>query len=396
MRYLKNILTLVFLLTSIVAFSQSAEEKLKKSKADTEKEIEKLTKQITAKTKAKQSESAQAALLHSRIEQRKKLINDTDIQISITESEIEKKNKKINEIKYQINRLKEAYAELVVNIYTNRKKATWLMYVFASEDFSQAYRRLKYLQSYADVVVIQAKKIEQTNQQLAKEIALLSDKMQELNNYKLERKQEIERLAQDEAEAKKLLSKLKNEETKLKQQLQKKNTELANLNKKIEELLKKEIAKDKSTGFSKLPVNVKLSADFAANRGRLPWPVSQGKITGSFGTRYHPVYKNIEIESRGIDISTVVGEKVLATFDGVVAGVLPIAGMNLCVMLRHGEYLTIYCKLGSVDVKNGETVKAGTVLGRVAARNDEDGPQLHFELCKGFTLLNPQLWLAKK
>ncbi|MDR2651016.1 MAG: peptidoglycan DD-metalloendopeptidase family protein [Prevotellaceae bacterium] len=393
---MKNILTLVFLLTSIVAFSQSAEEKLKKSKADTEKEIEKLTKQITAKTKAKQSESAQAALLHSRIEQRKKLINDTDIQISITESEIEKKNKKINEIKYQINRLKEAYAELVVNIYTNRKKATWLMYVFASEDFSQAYRRLKYLQSYADVVVIQAKKIEQTNQQLAKEIALLSDKMQELNNYKLERKQEIERLAQDEAEAKKLLSKLKNEETKLKQQLQKKNTELANLNKKIEELLKKEIAKDKSTGFSKLPVNVKLSADFAANRGRLPWPVSQGKITGSFGTRYHPVYKNIEIESRGIDISTVVGEKVLATFDGVVAGVLPIAGMNLCVMLRHGEYLTIYCKLGSVDVKNGETVKAGTVLGRVAARNDEDGPQLHFELCKGFTLLNPQLWLAKK
>ncbi|MDR1554248.1 MAG: peptidoglycan DD-metalloendopeptidase family protein [Prevotellaceae bacterium] len=393
---MKHILTIAFLFASVVLFSQSAEEKLKKSKADTEKEIEKLTKQLSAKTKAKQSESTQAALLHSRIEQRKKLINDTDIQIAITESEIEKKNKKINDIKFQINRLKEAYSELVVNIYTNRKKATWLMYVFASEDFSQAYRRLKYLQSYADVVVIQARKIEQTNQQLAKEIALLSDKMQELNNYKSERKQEIERLAQDEAAAKRILNKLKNEEAKLKKQLQRKNTELANLNKKIEELLKKEIAKDKSTGFSKLPVNVKLSADFVANRGRLPWPVSQGKITGSFGTRFHPVYKNIKIESKGIDISTVVGENVLATFDGVVVGVLPVAGMNMCVIVRHGEYLTIYCKLGSVNVKNGAAVKTGTVLGRVAARNDEDGPQLHFELCKEYTFLNPQLWLAKK
>ncbi|MDR0755074.1 MAG: peptidoglycan DD-metalloendopeptidase family protein [Prevotellaceae bacterium] len=392
-RFLKNILPLVFLFTSIASFAQSTEAKLKKSKETAEKEIAKLNKQITENTKAKRSKTSYVALLNSRIAQRKKLIRDTDIQISITESEIAKKNKNIDEIRQQINRLKESYSELVVNIYTNRKKATWLMYVFASEDFSQAYRRLKYLQSYADVVFVQAKKIEQTNQQLAKELALLSDKKQELDNYKSERKQEIESLANDEEDAKKVLKGLKNEEAKLKKQLQRRQNDLAALNKKLEELVKKELAKDKSTGFSKSPENVKLSANFAANRGRLPWPVKQGKVVSFFGS--HSVSDHVQLDNRTIDISTAESENVLAVFDGVVTNVFPAIGMNLGVLLKHGEYFTLYCRLGRVNVKAGDVVKTGTVLGKVATRNDDDGSQLNFGLWKQSNPLNPLLWLLK-
>jgi septal ring factor EnvC (AmiA/AmiB activator) len=392
-RFFKNSLAIIFLFTAIALFSQSAEEKLKKSKENTEKEIAKLNKQITENTKVKQSKADYASLLNSRIGQRKKLINDTDVQISIAENEIEKKNKQIYEIKQRINRLKESYSELVVNVYTNRKKATWLMYVFASEDFSQAYRRLKYLQSYADVIFVQAKKIEQTNQHLAKEIALLSDTKQELDNYKSERKQEVANLAKDEADVKEILKGLKNEEVKLKKQLQRKHNDLVALNKKLEELVKQEMAKDKSTGLSKSPENVKLSANFAANRGRLPWPVKKGKVVGFFGN--YSVSEYVQLDNKGIDISTVGGEDVLATFDGVVTHVVQLAGLQ-CVILKHGEYITSYSRLGSVSVKRGAVVQTGTVLGKVAARSDNDGAQLNFGLWKNDSPLNPLLWLLKK
>ncbi|MDR1348932.1 MAG: peptidoglycan DD-metalloendopeptidase family protein [Prevotellaceae bacterium] len=393
----RHIVTIVFLLAAIPLFSQPTEAKLKKNKADTEKEIERINRQINENDKAKKSQTEQIALLNSRIEQRRKLIRNTDLQISITEAEIYKKNNNINELKSKIIRLKDSYAELIVNIYTNRKKATWLMYVFASEDFSQAFRRLKYLQSYADVVSVQAKKIEQTNQQLGNEISLLLEKKHELDNYKSERSRDMEHMAKDEAEAKKMLSGLNSETAKLKKQLQRKRADLANLDKQIREIVKKEITKDKSTGFSKSPANVKLSADFAANRGRLPWPVAQGKIVGFFGDRFHPVYKHIELSpSTGIDISTIEGENVLATFDGVVVGVLQVAGMNICVMLKHGEYFTFYCRLGVASVKRGANVNTGTVLGKVAAGRDSDGSQLHFEMWKADKALDPYMWLLKK
>ncbi|MDR2125594.1 MAG: peptidoglycan DD-metalloendopeptidase family protein [Prevotellaceae bacterium] len=391
---LRSILIFGFLFATVALFSQSAEEKLIKSKKAAEKEIEQISNQISKNTKAKQSKTTYLSLLNSRIAQRKKLISDTDIQISITENEIEKNNKKIDEIRHQINRLKDSYSELVVNIYTNRKKATWLMYVFASEDFSQAYRRLKYLQSYADVVFVQAKKIEQTNQKMAQEIALLSDKKQELDIYKSERSKEIERLTKDEEDAKQILKGLKNEEAKLKKRLQRKRSDLAALNKKIEELMKKEIAKDKSAGISKSPENVKLSANFTANRGRLPWPVGQGRIVSFFGN--HSVSQHVQLDNTAIDISTVAGENVLAIFDGVVTSVAPATGLNLCVLVRHGEYFTSYSRLGSVKVKAGEAVKTGTVLGKVANRNDDDGSQLNFGLWKDGKALNPLLWLLKK
>jgi septal ring factor EnvC (AmiA/AmiB activator) len=394
--FLRHILTIALLFATVSLFSQT-DEKLKKSKANTEKEIEKLNKQISKNANAKQSKLSDITLLNQRIEQRKKLISDIDIQISLTENELQKKNKSVTEIKTQLNRLKDSYSELLVNIYINRKKVTWLMYVFASEDFSQAYRRLKYLQSYADVVFIQAKKIEQTNQQLKQEISLLSDQKQELDNYKLEREQELNKLAKDEAEAEKILKSLKNEETKLKKQLQQKKTVLANLNKEIENILRREMAKDKSTGFSKAPVNVKLSADFAANRGNLPWPVTHGKIIGFFGKHSHPIFKHIELpSSKGIDIAAPDSENVLAIFDGVVAVVTPISGMNMSVLLKHGNYYTLYCRLGIVNVKVGDTVKTGTMLGKVASARNDDGSQLHFELWKEQTSLDPQLWLAKK
>ncbi|MDR3227784.1 MAG: peptidoglycan DD-metalloendopeptidase family protein [Prevotellaceae bacterium] len=392
--FVKHILSIVFLLVAIPLFSQT-EAELKKRKTEAEKEIANLDKKLTETKKEKQSKTAYITDLNKRIAQRKKLINDTDIQISITENEIQQKNKKVSEIKSQLNRLKDSYSELLVNIYMNRKKATWLMYVFASDDLSQAYRRLKYLQSYADVVFVQAAKIEQTTKQVSDEMSLLASKKQELDIYKSERKSDIEKLEKDELAAKKILEGLKKDETALKKQIEQKRTALANLDKKLTSIIKKEVSKDKVTGNTKTPENVKLSADFSANRGRLPWPVKQGNIVGFFGKHSHHIFKNLELpENNGIDISTVAGEDVLSTFDGVVTIVFPMAGLRICVLLKHGEYFSLYGRLAIATVKIGDNVKTGTVLGKVV--DDKDDSQLHFELWKGETKLNPQQWLLKK
>jgi septal ring factor EnvC (AmiA/AmiB activator) len=392
--FFRHILIFAFVFFSLSGYSQTAKD-LNKQKANTEKEIANIDKKLGETTKAKQTKTEQIKLLNQRIEQRKKLIANTDIQISITENEINKKNKKINEIRLKLVQFKEAFSELVVNVYINRKKATWLMYVFASEDISQAYRRLKYLQSYADAVLIQAKKIEETTQGLGKEIVLLADKKQELGNYKSERKKELERLAKDETDATKMLEGLKKEETSLVKELQKKRLLLEKVNKEIENILNKEIAKSKSTGYTKTPENIKLSNDFAANRGHLPWPVKQGNVVGFFGNHSHPVFKHIALPpNNGIDIETPVGENVLAAFDGTVSNVFPMGGMNICILLKHGDYFTLYCNLGRASVKVGDNVKTGTVLGKLVAGKDDS--QLHFELWKGITKLDPQMWLAKR
>ena len=393
--YFRHILSLVLLFLTLPLFAQT-EAELKKRKANTEKEIANIDSQLSANNRAKKTKTAQITLLNNRIEQRKKLIRDTDIQISVVEKEIKQKSNDVNEIKSYLSRLKDAYSELLVNIYTKRKKATWLMYVFASEDISQAYRRLRYLQSYTDVVFVQADKITKTTTQLSTEISSLSDKKQELNAYKDERKLDVDRLAKDEEEAKKMLDGLKGEEAKLKKQLQQKRTVLAKLNTEIANNVAKEIKKTKTEGYTKTPENVKLSNNFIANRGRLPWPVKQGKIARLFGQHNHPVFKHIQLPpNNGIDISTDENENVLAVFDGVVSTIFSLPGMNNCVMLKHGEeYFTVYCKLSVISVKVGDSTKTGTVLGKVFA-SDEDS-QLHFELWKGMTKLDPQLWLLKK
>lgn len=394
MNIVRHIVIVIFLLSAVNVSAQT-EAELKKRKANTEKELADITRQLNTNKAAKQNATAHVNLLNRRIDQRKKLIRDTDIQISLTEKEISHKKTNIEEIQTQLAKLKENYSELLVNVYMNRKKSNWLMYLFASEDFGQAYRRLKYMQSYTDAVTTKAEKIKKTTEQLSEEVLLLDSKKDELNSYQSEKKNEVAKLAIDESDAQKALQGLKKEETALRKQMQQKRATLSKLNAEIEKLLTKEVKKTKTSGYTKAPADVKLSGEFAANRGRLPWPVKQGKITGLFGRHFHPIFKGVELPpNNGIDISTNAGEVVLSVFNGKVTSVFAVPGMNACVMIQHGEYYTVYARLSNTSVKVGETVKTGAAIGKVAAGSD--GSALHFELWKGTTKLNPQLWLLKK
>ncbi|WP_238531562.1 murein hydrolase activator EnvC family protein [Nitritalea halalkaliphila] len=138
-----------------------------------------------------------------------------------------------------------------------------------------------------------------------------------------------------------------------------------------------------------------LSASFAGNRGKLPWPVASGFISQKFGSTPHPTLKGYTIDNDGIDIQTTANADVRAVFDGVVMKVATVPGYGGTVLIKHGEYFTMYSRLKTITVKSGQTVKARDVIGKVATNKDGIS-EVHFETWKGLTPMNPASWLAGK
>ena len=179
---------------------------------------------------------------------------------------------------------------------------------------------------------------------------------------------------------------------KYQKELAAKRKQVANLNREIERMLKAAVTKDQKKPS---PVEMVLSGEFEQNKGKLGWPVKSGVVTERFGVHYHPVYKNIKLpENNGVTISTSRGAEVMSVFGGTVKQIVVIPGYNYCVLVQHGTYYTFYCKLAKVNVKAGQSVAAGEVLGTL----EEDGKNsstIHFQIWKGTTKQNPEAWLRQ-
>jgi septal ring factor EnvC (AmiA/AmiB activator) len=195
----------------------------------------------------------------------------------------------------------------------------------------------------------------------------------------------------------------------LRKQLEEKQRAKKKLDKAIDDLIRKEIAaaKKKATAsgkknvtssnvFSLTPEAQKLSSNFAGNKGKLPWPVEQGNISERFGEHPHAELKGIMVKNNGVDIRSVPGTSARSVFDGEVSGVINIPGSNSAVIIRHGEYLSVYSNLSSVSVKKGDKVTTRQKIGQVYYDKDEGYSEIHLEIWKGTTKLDPALWLARK
>ena len=200
---------------------------------------------------------------------------------------------------------------------------------------------------------------------------------------------ELENLKSDETKANNVVKQLNKDKKKYQNQLSAKKKEVTALNREIERIVAAAV-KAKSSG-NKTVVDTKLDAAFANNKGKLPWP-ADGPVVGTFGKHYHPVYKNLELPpNNGIDVALTKGTQVKAVFDGVVKQVMVMPGYNQCVLIQHGNYFTLYCKLSTLNVAVGDKVKTSDVLGTVDVINGQ--VQLHFEVWKGSTPQNPASWL---
>ena len=400
--------------------AQTSSERLKNNKRVIENEIantQKLLDQIRKNQKASLSE---IQLLRQQINNREVLITELNNELYQYEMELELNIKLSRDLDKKLEYMKTDYERVVYLAYKNRKMIDRLTFLLSADDFSQMFRRARYFAIFSESVKYQVDLIKKTQEEITKkneEIILLKEQKQAI----LEGKElEIKRLEKDRNTKTKTAEQLKKKEKALASELrdkQKRRRELdAAIKKAIEEEIKAANRKKSSTKTNTksstgtatptkgsvsttvielTPEEQLVSNSFISNKGRLPWPVAKGSKISDFGTAPHPDVPSVMIENRGIDILVEPGTHVRAIFEGVVSGVLDMMGSKV-VMVRHGEYLSVYQNLATVNVKKGDKVSTKQVLGTVGKANGSNTYELHFEVWKNTSFLNPNSWLSNK
>lgn len=397
-------LSLVFiLLICLEGFSQGKKSSLEKSKKKIEQEIAYTNRLLSETKQSKKTSLNQLVILNNKIKKRNELIDNINAEIQALEGKITSNNKKINDLKKELDKLKDEYARMIYYAYKNKNLYDRWMFVFSSKDFNQAYQRLKYFQQYSDYRKTQAELIVKTQKELntnvaelenqkEEKVALLKDKEKERHLLELEKQQQNEAYSELSKREKNLLADLRVKEKKA-----------ARLQNAIEEIIEAEMraaaerakAESSTPGATLTAAELNLSKDFVSNKGELPWPSDKGLVSSTFGEHQHPVLRKVKIKNNGINILTEKGQHARAIFGGTVVSVKNISSTNKAIIIKHGEYFSVYSNLAEVYVKRGEVIATLQNLGLIYTNPDDGKTELHFEIWKGRTLLNPASWLSK-
>ncbi len=403
----KNLFRFLWLIIILISLSgsyitaQNTKDQLEKDKKKIEEEIQYNSKLLEETKKSKETTLNHLVVLQKQISQREKLIKNINDEIAAVDTQIDENNKTLKSLGDDLKKLKDEYAKMIYYAYKNRNAFDRLMFIFSSSDFNQAYRRLKYFQEYSAYRKTQVQLIEKTQNEINVTLVKLDkqkkDKLGLLHSLENEKSQ----LNNEKSEQNTMVQDLNKKEKELLATIKEKEKAAKKLQKEIEKIIAEEIkAASKKTGttktgsFNLTPAEAKLSADFQLNKGGLPWPLERGIISSTFGEHPHPVLKNVMTKNNGIDIVTDKNAKARAIFDGVVTRVMSIPNYNYVIMIRHGEFLSVYSNLSEVFVQKGDKVKTKQEIGVINTDTKDNKTELHFELWQGKTLLNPSLWLA--
>ena len=391
----KIIFALVLFLCFCTGAASQDTKVQEEKKARLEREIAIIDRQLAENASQSNTMLADLNLIRKKVANRRELVAESDRLIKKYNDEMYLKQLEINKINKRIDDLVSHYEKLVLNVYKHRDARVWYMYMLASDNLGQALRRFGYFRNMSEQMKGEAQKIRQAKQELEEEKEKLAQMKKDAESVKAERVKELNSLRQDEAKADNVVKQLKKNRNSYQKQLNAKKKEVQALNKEIERIIAAAMAGNKSSSTgnkNKTVVDQKLAAEFVKNKGKLPWPVN-GVIVGRFGSHRHPVYNIVMPQNNGFDLAVTKGENAKVVFDGVVRQVMVLPGYNQCVMVDHGDYFTLYCKLRNVTVRTDQKVKTGDVLGTVDTINGQT--QLHFELWKGKTAQNPETWLKK-
>lgn len=385
---------LTFLLFCIACSGVMAQniESRKNEKARLEKEIALIDSQLKENNSKSRNALTELTLLRKKISNRKTLIAQTDAEIRRYGDRIYLTNKQINKLQARYDTLETYYCRLIRGVYKNRDAKIWYMYIIASDDLGQAFRRYGYFKNLSLEMKSQAQKLLQAKAELEEQKEKLAVLKREAEEVKAERKKEYDTLLEEEGRSKAVVGSLQREKKKYQSQLATKKKQVDALNREIEKLVAEAMkASRQPAGKKKVEVDYKLSGEFAANKGKLPWPV-EGPVVDRFGQHFHPVYKSLTLPmNKGVDIATAKNAPVRCIFNGVVVQVIVMPGYNQCVLVQHGDYFSFYCKLKSVSVKAGSKVTTGQEIGTVDTIGSET--VLHLEIWKGENAQNPEIWL---
>lgn len=428
------LLSMLFIATSADLFAQNKTDLVAK-KAALQKEISLTNKLLNETKKNKELTIDELLKLKSKINARVELISAINQEINVVNNQISNNQGNITSLQNDLVKLKQEYAKMIYYAYKNKSSYNKIMFVFSASSFNQAYKRLKYIQQYSEYRKKQAASIVQTQQKLKSKVVELQNDKQEKSVLLSTENQEKQKLAVEQTEQESTVKKLQSKEQELKSDLTKKQEAERKLQKAIERIIEEEIRKAREaafkaakaekaakdakaikdpkvikdpkaikepkvvepvTSFPLTPEAQKLSNSFAANKGSLPWPILEGVIIDRFGQHPHPVLTGIIVNNNGIDISTTKGAIARAIFEGEVSSVAIIPGGGKVVMIRHGEYLSVYSYLSEVYVNKGDKITTKQLLGTLINEPDKAKTNVHLEIWKGMTKLNPEYWIFRK
>ena len=363
-----------------------------KRKQQLEKDIELIDRQLSENESRSRSMLSDLTLIRAQISSRTALVAESNRLIRKYSDEIYLTQLQINRLDARIDTLKVHFAKLVRSAYKNRDAKVWYMYILASENLGQAFRRYSYFRNLSSEMGRQAEEIRSAEEELQKKKEGLQKMKSDAEKAKRQVEQEVGELRAEEKKAEDIVARLKQDRRKYEKELASKRKEVDALNKEIERLI---AAAMKGKDKGKEPeIDYALDTEFSNNKGKLPWPVD-GVVVDRFGQHYHPVFRTVKLPfNNGISIAVARNARVKAVFDGVVKQIVVMPGYNQCVLIQHGNWFSFYCKLQGTTVKAGDKVKTGQVIGIVDTINGDT--QLHFQIWQKQTPQNPELWLRKR
>ncbi len=389
----KYILTLVLSACLFVpAWSESVKELQRKQKK-LQAEIEQTNKMLKQTKKDESATMNKLQLLNQNIKTQKKLIHTLDNEITALNREMKRLSNTRDSLQVVLERYKGDYAQMVKQSHYARMQQSPLLFLLASDSFQQLARRTRYLKEFAHFRQEQVRRIENTQAEIDTQNELLETNKADKQAALSSRKREQANLQRDERKQKNMLSQLKSKEKDLNKQIKQKQKKVDELNRKIDDIVRKQTEKASKTSLTK--EQKLIAGGFEANKGRLPWPVEKGMISGHFGKQQHPVYSQVTMDNKGIYLQTTAGTKARAVYKGEVTSCFMVGG-TYAVIVQHGNYRTVYSNLSKLSVKQGDKVDTKQAIGTIFTDPEQDQKtELYFQIYKDKNIQNPELWIAK-
>ncbi len=385
-----------WLLVSAAVWGQTKEE-LQQRKQRAFDDI-KLARELMEKTAEKRTSSLQQLrILQQGINSRAKLIVALEQEVKMIDRDIEELQNQIKQLTRENQRNKEEYARLVYYAYRNQTNYERLMYILAGTTISQSYQRYKYLKYISDYRIKKAGEIEKLIAEMDEKQVQLSGLKEEKLAVLEEKGQEQDKLVAERTQRANMVQDLQQQEAKLKKEIAEKERIATELEAQIRAIIEEEARKASSNRAvgALTPEQQLMGDDFRKNKGKLPWPVERGIITMGYGTHEFPGLRGSNVRNNGIDINSAPGTKVRAVFEGEVTKVFAILGANYTVLIRHGEFLSVYQNLVNVRGKSGDRVLTKEILGDAFTDEANGVSSMHFEVWQERDILNPEEWLSK-
>lgn len=391
------LITVLILLLIVPVFAQQSKGDLEKKRKKIEDEIAYTNRLLVETRKSKQNTTNEIRLINSKLNNRNELIAVLKKEVYLINNEISTTENSINNLSNDLTVLKDEYAKVVYFAYKYKTSYNKLIYLFSAEDLNQAFQRMRYLDQIGEFIRDEAKTIREKEEEKQSQLSLLKEKKQEKRLVLDKESVQVYKLEEEKSNKNQINKKILAQEKDLRAKLRKKEKEARRLEKKIEEIIAAATgAKSKrdNTVYSLTPEEKQLSSSFVLNKGKLPWPTARGIVSESFGVHPHPVLRNVKTKNNGVNIATSRGSDARSIYEGKVVSVTTITNNNKAVIIRHGDYFSVYSNIENVYVKAGDKVKIKEDLGRIHTTG-EGKTELHFEIWKGKSKQNPAYWIKK-